>query len=89
MEFDIKKRSYHVISGRLRTELYGLKNNPDVGLQFEQVFSSIKGILYIETNIISGKILLQYDENIISLEELCLLISNFEEKLFKQFLGYS
>ena len=88
MELDIKKRSYHVISGRLRTELYGLKNNPDVALQFEQVFSSIKGILYIETNIISGKILLQYNENIIPLDELCLLISKFEEKLFKQLHRY-
>ena len=55
MELAIKRRSYHVISGRLRIELYGLKNNPDVALQSENVFSSIKGILYIETNIITGK----------------------------------
>ncbi|MDQ0199112.1 cation-translocating P-type ATPase [Neobacillus ginsengisoli] len=89
MELDIKKRSYHVISGRLRTELYGLKNNPDIALHFEQAFSSIKGILHVETNIISGKILLQYDENIISLEEMCLHISQFEEKIFKQFYGFN
>ncbi|MGZ4160871.1 MAG: HAD-IC family P-type ATPase, partial [Neobacillus sp.] len=85
MELDIKKRSYHVISGRLRTELYGLKNNPDVAESFEHVFSSKKGILHIETNLISGKILLQFDENVISLKELCFHISKFEEKLFKQF----
>ena len=87
MELAIKKRSYHVISGRLRIELYGLKNNPDVALQSEKVFSSIKGICYIETNIITGKILLQYDENIITLDELCFLISKFEEILFKQLSG--
>lgn len=89
MELDIKKRSYHVISGRLRTELYGLKNNPDVALQSEKIFSSIKGILYIKTNIISGKILLHYDENIIPLDELCFLISKFEETLFKQSYGFN
>lgn len=89
MELEIKKRSYHVISGRLRIELYGLKNNPDVALQSERVFSSIKGILNIETNIITGKILLKYDENIIALDELCFLISKFEETLFKQLSGFN
>jgi P-type Ca2+ transporter type 2C len=89
MEIDIKKRSYHVISGRLRTELYGLKNNPDVAHRFEQVFSAIEGVLQIETNIISGKILLQFDENMVSLEELCLYISKFEEKIFNQFYCFN
>lgn len=85
MELDIKKRSYHVISGRLRTEVYGLKNNPEAAFHFKEIFTSIEGILAIETNIISGKILLQYDESLVSLEEVCYCISKFEEKLFKHF----
>ena len=76
------------MSGRLRTELYALRNNPDVALHFEQAFSSINGILSIKTNIISGKILLQYDENTISLNEVCTLLSKFEEKLFKEIHGF-
>lgn len=87
MEFDIRKRSYHVISGRLRTEIFGLKNNPDVAQSIEQFFSSIQGLLYVEANTISGKILLQFDEKMISLEELCFRISKFEEELFKQSYG--
>ncbi|AIE60747.1 cation-translocating P-type ATPase [Bacillus methanolicus] len=83
MEIHIKKRSYHVISGRLRMELYGLKDDADVALRFKQVFPSIKGILHLEASIITGKILIQYDESVLSLGQLCCFISQFEEMLFQ------
>ena len=87
MELEIKNRSFHVISGRLRMELYGLKNNPETGQKFEEFFSAIDGIQLIKTNIITGKILLHFDENMIPLNELCYLISNFEETLIRQVFG--
>lgn len=89
LEFDLKKRSYHVISGRLRTELYGLKDNPEIAFYFEQAFSSLEGIVHQETSIITGKILLQYDETILPLSKLCLFISQFEQMVFKQYYGSS
>ena len=87
MELEIKNRSFHVISGRLRMELYGLKNNPETGQKFEEFFSAIDGIQLIKTNSITGKILLHFDENMIPLNELCYLISKFEETLIRQVFG--
>ena len=84
MELDIKNRSFHVISGRLRMELYGLKNNPEIAQNFEGFFSTIDGIQFMKTNIITGKILLHYDENVIPLHELCYFIAKFEESLIRQ-----
>ncbi|CRK81954.1 cation-translocating P-type ATPase [Neobacillus massiliamazoniensis] len=84
MEFELKKRSYHVISGRLRTELYGLKDNPEIACHFEQAFSSIEGIIQLEASVITGKILIQYDESTLPLNKLCLFISQFEQMIFKQ-----
>ena len=87
MELDIKNRSFHVISGRLRMELYGLKNNPEIAQNFEEFFSTIDGIQFMKTNIITGKILLHYDENVIPLHELCYFIAKFEESLIGQVYG--
>ena len=79
-------RAFHVIPGRLRVELFGLRDNPDVALRFKQVFSSIDGILHLETNIVTGKILLQYDEQVLSSNQLCFYISQFEEMLFQSII---
>ena len=88
MELDIKNRSFHVISGRLRMELYGLKNNPEIAQNFEGFFSTIDGIQFMKTNIITGKILLHYDENVIPLHEVCYFIAKFEESLIRKFTRY-
>lgn len=81
MELNYKKRSYHLIPGRLRVEIYGLKGNPKVALHIEHVFSSLKGILYLEVNVVTGKILLRYDQSIIPLRHLCFYLCEFEERL--------
>ncbi|WP_258535650.1 cation-translocating P-type ATPase [Bacillus sp. 03113] len=85
MELNYKKRSFHVIRGRLRTELYGLKDDPKVALCFKQAFSSIEGIQHLETSIITGKILIHFDENVLNASQLCMCISEFEEILFHQY----
>ncbi|PLT33117.1 HAD-IC family P-type ATPase [Bacillus sp. V5-8f] len=87
MELSFKKRAYHALSGRIRTELYGLKNNPEVGLRFTDIFSSIEGILHVEASIITGKVLVYYDENILPLAQLCSYIARFEQALFTHHLG--
>ncbi|PLR78734.1 HAD family hydrolase [Bacillus sp. V3-13] len=85
MEPSFKKRSYHAIAGRLRAELYGLKNDRNVALQFQQVFSSIDGILHLEASTVTGKILIQYNENLLSIGQLCFYISQFEQMIFQHY----
>ncbi|WP_026695711.1 cation-translocating P-type ATPase [Peribacillus kribbensis] len=84
MELNFKKRAYHIMPGRLRTELYGLKNTPETALMFKQMFSSIEGIQLAEASDVTGKILIHFDENTLSLNHICTAVSQFEEMLFKQ-----
>ncbi|MFC3884026.1 HAD-IC family P-type ATPase [Bacillus songklensis] len=79
-----KKRSCHVLPGRLRFELFGLKNNIEIAKKFELIFSSIEGVTYVRANWNTGKVLILFDEQRTSVAILTLYIKKVEEVLFKK-----
>lgn len=79
-----KKRSYHVLPGRVRFELFGLKNNIEIAGKFERIFSSIEGVTYVSTNWNTGKVLILFDEQKTNVSTLALYIKKVEEVLFKK-----
>ncbi|MFB9758990.1 cation-translocating P-type ATPase [Ectobacillus funiculus] len=83
-EIAFKPRSFHILPGRARFELFGLQHNPEIAEKFEEIFSSIKGVTSVCANSDSGKVLLVFDENKVSLDVLLLFIKKFEEVLFKK-----
>jgi P-type Ca2+ transporter type 2C len=83
-EISFKPRDIHILPGRVRFELFGLKHNAQIAEKFEAIFSTIDGIIKVHANSATGKVLLFYDAEKISLEILSLFIRKFEEVLFKK-----
>jgi Ca2+-transporting ATPase len=83
-EILFKQRDIHILPGRVRFELFGLKYNDEIAKKFEEIFSTIDGIIKVHANSATGKVLLFYDAEKISLEILSLFIRKFEEVLFKK-----
>ncbi|PAQ14051.1 HAD family hydrolase [Bacillaceae bacterium SAOS 7] len=79
-----KERSFHVLPGRLRFELYGLKHNEIAKEKFEKIFLTIDGVHLVDANIHTGNVLITYSMDDISLDVLSLYITKFEEALFKK-----
>ena len=84
VELTFKQRTFHVLPGRLRTEMFGLLNNSDRSSQFERVLSSFDGITQVKASAITGKILILFKEEIMSLEEICQFVKRFEEISWKE-----
>ena len=84
IELTFKQRSFHVLPGRLRTEMFGLLNNPDRSLQFERIFSSLSGIIQVKASTITGKILIIFNEEMITLEKICQFVKTFEEIILQE-----
>ena len=84
VELTFKQRTFHVLPGRLRTEMFGLLNNSDRSSQFERVLSSFDGITQVKASAITGKILILFKEEIISLEKICQFVKRFEEILWQE-----
>ncbi|WP_028401806.1 cation-translocating P-type ATPase [Ectobacillus panaciterrae] len=83
-EISFKPRSFHLLPGRVRFELFGLQHHPDISEKFEEIFSSIEGVTSVCANSDSGKVLLVFDEKRVSVDVLLLFIKKFEEVLFKK-----
>ncbi|MGM0878871.1 MAG: HMA2 domain-containing protein [Bacillota bacterium] len=83
MILDIKKRYYHIIPGRLRMELYGIYENPERAEKFVEIFSTIEGVTSVKTSLSRGCILLNYNEELISVDQLLPLLMKYEEVAWK------
>ena len=84
VELTFKQRNFHVLPGRLRTEMFGLLNNSERSSQFERVLSSFDGITQVKASAITGKILIIFEEEIISLDKICQFVKRFEEILWQE-----
>ncbi|HWO95057.1 MAG TPA: HAD-IC family P-type ATPase [Bacillus sp. (in: firmicutes)] len=82
-----KKRFYQILPGRLRFELFGLRNEMELAQKFESVFSTIEGVTFVKASSDTGKVLISFDENKTSIETLTLYIKKVEEVLFKKQVG--
>ncbi|WP_416825268.1 HAD-IC family P-type ATPase [Ectobacillus polymachus] len=82
---DILHKPYSQLPGRIRTEIYGLRDHSYVKEKFETIFSSIEGVILATASTITGNILLIYDESQISVDILNLFLHKFEEVLFRKF----
>jgi P-type Ca2+ transporter type 2C len=67
-----------VLPGRIRLELKGIKGNPSMVDQATELFSLVEGILKVDVNSLTGRMLLLYDEHHISIEEIIDLVQKFE-----------
>lgn len=87
-QLSFKEREYTILPGRIRVELFGIKENRDYCQKFIDIFSSIEGVLVAKANETTGKVLLQYNPSIVTLEVLSLYLQKFEEVLLKKLLPY-
>ncbi|TYR80255.1 cation-translocating P-type ATPase [Priestia megaterium] len=85
--FAFKERLYRVLPGRVRLELFGLQHNEATKEKFEQIFLTIEGVQSVTADVNTGKVLLIFNSEQVSLEELSLYITKFEEGIFKKMYG--
>jgi Ca2+-transporting ATPase len=78
---DAKVRFIRVLPGRLRIEIYGLKENKKIAEELNKQFSALNGIQKVVPCPVSGRILLVFDEKRISLQHLYHMISCFEDQI--------
>ncbi|BBI31899.1 cation-translocating P-type ATPase [Cohnella abietis] len=73
-----KQRFLRVMSGRIRIEITGLKENPITTELLLRHFSTMKGISRIVPNTVSGRALIEYDETIMDAGEIICAIHEVE-----------
>ncbi|MFC0522065.1 HAD-IC family P-type ATPase [Pontibacillus salicampi] len=78
----IQKRSFHAGNGRVRFQLYDLEDNTGIKHKFEKIFASLPGVEQVTASTVSGKVLIQFQESILSLEKLSKLVESFEKAWF-------
>ncbi|WP_047153184.1 cation-translocating P-type ATPase [Aneurinibacillus tyrosinisolvens] len=75
-----KERFIRSLPGRLRVEVYGLKANPSFAEKLQVLFQGEEGILTIRACTDTGRMLLTYNEKIISLQKICHFLHRLEEQ---------
>lgn len=75
-----------VLPGRIRTQVYGLRDNHYVKEKFEAIFSTIDGVVFASANVTTGNILLIYDEAQLPFSIINLYLHKFEDVLFQKFI---
>ncbi|WP_029193520.1 cation-translocating P-type ATPase [Paenibacillus alginolyticus] len=76
-----KNRFLHVLPGRIRMEICGLKGSKLTADLLIKCFSTIKGIHKAEPCILTGRLLLLYDDKQISKQDIFGIIRNIEEQV--------
>lgn len=66
----------HDIPGRLRIKSPVIKNNPKVEIDIRKALSTLEGIGVVETNLITGSILIHYNIKKINKNEIIRLLTN-------------
>jgi|GEM_PF-19740 len=73
-----KIRFHRVLPGRMRIEIFGLQGNPATADLVTQVFGACRGIHQAEPCLLTGRLLLRYDDKQITCEEICDMIRGIE-----------
>jgi hypothetical protein len=60
----------HAVEGRLRVRIWELKKSPDVAAQLQKHLDSHAGIHGVETNTTTGSLLIQYDADRLTRQQL-------------------
>ena len=79
-----KNRFLHVLPGRLRMEICGLKGCKLTAELLIKSFSTCKGIYKAEPCMLTGRLLLLYDEKQISKQDIFGIIRTIEEQVYLQ-----
>lgn len=77
-----KKRYIRSLPGRLRVEVYGLKGNPGFARELERTFTACVGITSVVACTETGRMLILYNEAILTSGTICSCIRQFEEQRF-------
>jgi P-type Ca2+ transporter type 2C len=80
-EIHFKDRSIHLLPGRMRTEVFGLKKDAKAKKTIEQKLSSVNGVLKVNACMDTGRVLIKYDEKRITVQALIRWISSIEKQM--------
>ncbi|MFC5447430.1 cation-translocating P-type ATPase [Paenibacillus aestuarii] len=73
-----KERFLRILPGRMRIEIYGLQGNQATANLFMQAFRARKGIYQAEPCLLTGRLLILYDDKQITCEEIFRIIRRLE-----------
>jgi Ca2+-transporting ATPase len=68
--WSVKTRFMRVLPGRIRIEVYGLQNNRSRSESIKSKFAGIRGVWKVDPCPVSGRLLLVFDERLLSLEQI-------------------
>lgn len=66
----------HDIPGRLRIKTPFLKNNPNAEIDIRKALSTLEGIGVVETNLITGSILIHYNTKKLQKQDIVRVLTN-------------
>ncbi|MDA8226704.1 MAG: HAD-IC family P-type ATPase, partial [Desulfitobacterium hafniense] len=84
-----RARFLHLLPGRLRVEVYGLKYNRQISDLIKRSFSAIDGILLVKPCSDTGRVLIQFDERRISSRQIIDFIITLERTSLKTYTIYN
>jgi len=64
----IAKPHYHCLNGRLRIRVPGLKGCPEMASDIERKMASVKGVIKMDTSLVTGSILIYFDPDITNVD---------------------
>lgn len=64
----------HYLPGRLRLELLGLRDNPQLAAQISQAAGELKGVYQVQASTQTGRLLILFDESLLQLSEIVHLL---------------
>ncbi|MDB5055322.1 MAG: family hydrolase [Bacilli bacterium] len=73
-----KSRDLHILPGRIRLSIIGLKGSIPMAELLLKQFSQLNGIQKIEPSILTGRLLLVFDENCISTQQILHIVHSIE-----------
>ncbi|MGQ9680945.1 MAG: HMA2 domain-containing protein [Anaerolineae bacterium] len=60
----------HVIEGRMRVHVPGVKDRPRVAVEVERYLGAVPGVSEVRANPVTGNVLVRYDEEIVGHQDL-------------------
>ncbi|NMF01477.1 cation-translocating P-type ATPase [Aneurinibacillus aneurinilyticus] len=76
-----KTRFIRLLPGRIRIEIHRLKHNENMANLIVDRFRQVEGIYKVSTSTGTGRALITYDDNKISLHKICRIIQSIEEQV--------
>jgi hypothetical protein len=81
---DSEIRIVHAIPGRVRLKVAGLKANPSLGLTMQKRLGTVSGIRMVETNPLTGSVLVLFDPEAVMAPASLLTLSETLSDLFPE-----